>query len=63
VNNEFEGIWKEMFVACFKVLFHHLLRGTEDNHIKKLSQDGWSPGQDSNLGPPEYEAGVLSTQL
>jgi hypothetical protein len=26
-----------------------------------LSQDSWSPSQDSNPGPPEYEAVVLTT--
>jgi hypothetical protein len=29
---------------------------------KNLSQDKGSPGRDFNPGPPEYEAGVLSTQ-
>jgi hypothetical protein len=28
---------------------------------KNLSQDSWSLGQDLNLGPPEYEAQVLTT--
>jgi hypothetical protein len=29
---------------------------------KYLSQDNRSLGRDLNLGPPEYEAGVLTTQ-
>jgi hypothetical protein len=28
----------------------------------KTCQDSQSPGQDLNPGPPEYEAGVLTTQ-
>jgi hypothetical protein len=28
-----------------------------------LNQDSLSPGRDLNLGPSEYEAGVLATQL
>jgi hypothetical protein len=43
----------------FKVLFWHLPGGTE----KKVSQDNWSLGQNLNLGPHKYEAGVLTTQL
>jgi hypothetical protein len=30
--------------------------------IKNLSQDSRSPGRDLNPGPPEYEAGVLTTR-
>jgi hypothetical protein len=33
------------------------LRETTNN----ISQNSWSPGQDLNLGPHEYEAGVLTT--
>jgi hypothetical protein len=29
---------------------------------KNLSQDSRSPGRDLNPGPPEYEAGVLTTR-
>jgi hypothetical protein len=28
---------------------------------KNISQDSWSQGQDLNLGPPKYEAAVLTT--
>jgi hypothetical protein len=31
--------------------------------MKNISQDIWSPGQDFNMGPPEYEVGLLTTQL
>jgi hypothetical protein len=30
---------------------------------KNLSQDIWSQGIDLNVGLPQYEAGVLTTQL
>jgi hypothetical protein len=30
--------------------------------MKNLSQDSWSPVQDLNLGPPEYEAKGLQRQ-
>jgi hypothetical protein len=30
--------------------------------MKTLNKDRWSPDQDLNLGPPEYEAGVLTTR-
>jgi hypothetical protein len=31
--------------------------------METLSQDSHSPGEDLNLGPPEYEANVLTTRL
>jgi hypothetical protein len=37
------------------------LEGLRKNH-EKLSQDSRSPGRDLNPEPPEYEAGVLTTQ-
>jgi hypothetical protein len=30
-------------------------------NTRKLSEDSRSPGQDLNLGPPEYEAGMPTT--
>jgi hypothetical protein len=47
-------------VACFKGLSRHLTGGTKVNHEK--SQDSRSRGRDLNLGPPEYETGVLIIQ-
>jgi hypothetical protein len=29
---------------------------------KNLRQDSWSPSRDLNPGPPEYEAGLLTTR-
>jgi hypothetical protein len=44
-----------------KVLSWHMPGGTEENH-NILSQNNRSPGKNVNLGPPEYEVGVLTTQ-
>jgi hypothetical protein len=41
----------------FKVLYQHLSLVTEES-TKDFSQYSRSPARDSNLGPPEYEAGV-----
>jgi hypothetical protein len=30
--------------------------------MKRLSQGRKLPGQDSHMGPPEYEAGALTTE-
>jgi hypothetical protein len=46
-------------MALFKTLFRYLFGGTEETHEKP--HDNQSPGRDLNLGPPEYEAGVLTT--
>jgi hypothetical protein len=39
VNNEFEMMWKEAFMAQFKVLSRQLPTGTDENHKQKLNQD------------------------
>jgi hypothetical protein len=44
----------------FKALSENLLRGTEKT-TKTLSEYRRSPGRDLNLGPPDNEAGVLTT--
>jgi hypothetical protein len=31
--------------------------------MKNLSHDSWSSGRDSNPGPPDYEAGLLTSRL
>jgi hypothetical protein len=33
--------------------------GNEENH-EELCEDSWSPDRDSNPGPPEYEARLLT---
>jgi hypothetical protein len=35
--------------------------GTEENH-ENFSQDSWSSDQNLNLGPPKYEADVLTNR-
>jgi hypothetical protein len=37
VNNELIGVWMEMVMPCFKVLFNNVPGGTEEN----LSHDSW----------------------
>jgi hypothetical protein len=44
----------------FKVLAQHFPGGTEENHEHR--QYSRSLGGDLKPGPPEYEAGVLTTQ-
>jgi hypothetical protein len=61
VNDELETIWKVAFVTNFKVLSGHLPGGTEEKH-KIIGQDIRSPGIGLDPGPPEYEAGVLTTR-
>jgi hypothetical protein len=41
VNNEFEKMWEENFMAYFKVLAQHLSGGTEEKH-KTLSEQSVS---------------------
>jgi hypothetical protein len=58
VNDEWKRIRKEAIVVYFTVLFQHLPRETDENR-KTLSQNSQFPVQDSNLGRPKGEAGVL----
>jgi hypothetical protein len=50
VNIEMGSIWKEAVVTCFKIILQDLSGDVERrmNHTK----DSWSPGSDSNPGPP-----------
>jgi hypothetical protein len=62
VNYELERICKEAVVASFKVLLLHSPGQTEENH--KESQSGQPVSEQRfEIGPTEYEAGVLTTQL
>jgi hypothetical protein len=36
-------MWKEAVTAYFKILFWHMLGGTEESHEKSQSQDSQSP--------------------
>jgi hypothetical protein len=40
----------------------HFTGETEENYEQSHSQDNRSPGRDFSPGPPEYEAGVLTTR-
>jgi hypothetical protein len=62
VNDESERIWKQAVMAWFKGLSQHLSGGTEKTY-KNLNLDSLSLGWDFNLGPSEYEAGVLTAWL
>jgi hypothetical protein len=53
-------IWIVGRGLLFKVLAQYSPVGTEKN-TKNLSQDSWCLDRDLNRGPPEYEAGVLTT--
>jgi hypothetical protein len=57
VSNELERMWPNL--RYYPNICLEGLRKT----TKSLSQDSRSPGRDLNLGPPKYEAGVLTTQL
>jgi hypothetical protein len=37
VNDDSEGIWREMVIARFKVLSKHLREMTKENHEKRQS--------------------------
>jgi hypothetical protein len=54
-----ERIWKEEFVAQFKVLPQHFVGTVEENHVK-ISQDTWYHGRDMGLDPFESIQGVTA---
>jgi hypothetical protein len=54
-----KGFGKKGSWPNFKALSRHSPGGST---TKKLSEDSRSPGIDLKAGPPEYEAGVLTTQ-
>jgi hypothetical protein len=58
VNNELEGIRKEVVMAEFKVVSLCLPGEIEENH-KKPKLVSRSVGLNLNLEPLDYEAGVL----
>lgn len=53
-------MWKEAILAYFKLL-SIWLEGL-DKLTKNLSHNRWIPGQDPNLGLPEYETWMLTTK-
>lgn len=38
MNDDLSRIWKEATVALFKVLFRHLLRGTDEYHVESQTR-------------------------
>jgi hypothetical protein len=54
-------VWKEA-AAYFRVLSQHLSEGAKENN-ENITQDRQSPGQDSNLEPPEYKVGMQTITL
>jgi hypothetical protein len=58
---ELERMWMEVVRAYFKVLSSICLQGLKKT-MKNLSQDSQSPGQELDLGVPEYEARMLTSQ-
>jgi hypothetical protein len=54
IGKDVEGSGRGLILRYFPA-------GTEENH-ENLSQDSRSPGRNLNLGPPKYEAGLLTTR-
>jgi hypothetical protein len=61
MNNELEGMQKELARAKFKAVSQYLPGGLIKT-TENLSEDIQSLGQDLNNGPPKYE-GVANTHL
>jgi hypothetical protein len=59
LNDEWERMWKEAIVADLRN-YPGICLGTEANH--ETPQYFRSPRRAFNLGPPEYEIGVLNTR-
>lgn len=62
MNYESGKIWKETVVAYFKILSKHFLGGAEET-LKNFSHNSMPLGQNMNLEPLKYKAGVLATCL
>jgi hypothetical protein len=56
-----KGFCRKQSRPDFKVLSLHLLGGTEETH-ENLNQNSRSPVRELKPGPPDYEAGMLTTQ-
>jgi hypothetical protein len=56
-----KGFGRKWSWPNFKVLSRHSPGGTEDNHENR-SEVSRSSDRDLNPGPPESEAGVLTTR-
>jgi len=38
VNDEFEKMWYEAFETYYRILFHHMFVGSDENHEKSKSR-------------------------
>jgi hypothetical protein len=56
---ELEKVQNKVVLAWFKVLSQYLPGGAEENHEKFEWESSRSPKQDSSLGTPERETGVI----
>lgn len=61
VNDELEGVWKEVVRAFIKILFQNLHGGCVKNHKISVSQSSLLPNL--ILGPPKCRMEVLSIVL
>jgi hypothetical protein len=58
IGKDSEGSGRGLILRYYPRIHLKGLRKT----TKNLNQDSWSPGQDLNPRPPEYESGVLTTR-
>jgi len=61
VNGELSRMWKEAVVAYFKVLSQNLAGRTEAV-TKNVNQGTWSPGRESDSGPPQQVTEGISVK-
>jgi hypothetical protein len=54
VNDEFDTMWKDIFVSCFRVMSRHVILETEENKIL--------PDRDLNLRILKYETGMQTSR-
>jgi hypothetical protein len=57
MDNGFKKLYKGMSITYFWYYLGSCLKV-----LRKLRRTSWSPVQDLNLGPPQYEARVLQRQ-
>jgi hypothetical protein len=62
MNDNLERTSKEAVVAFLRH-YLYICMGWLKKTTKNLSRDGRSPGRDLNPSPPEYETGVLDTEV
>jgi hypothetical protein len=60
VNNELEGMQKEVAVAQYEALLQHLPGYAEESQLHTIYVS-WYPSRDSNRAPAEYKSKALIT--